>query len=196
MAGPELLLAAAAVQAVGAISQANTESKNLKSQAAAYDANATIQRNNAARVAREASLKEDAVRRQTALFLGRQRAAQAEAGTLGTGSGLDIQEDSYAQAELDALTVRYEGATQRRAYLQDADMLNYQAANARSNAKAVKRQGYMSAVGSMLGGAGRYYQAQSMIPQTPTNTVNVPSGNLPWQRPGNVRPQWAGGGYY
>lgn len=180
-------LAAAAVSAFGAIQQGNAASASYKAQAQASEYNAKIQEDNAARISREASIKEDNLRRQQAYFLGRQRAAIAESGVgLGSGSALDIQQDSETQAELDALTVRYEGETQRRAFLQDASLQRYEGSVARMNASEAKKAGYIGAVGSMLGGVGRYY-----------NSTNAPTASrLPWQAPGNVRPSYMGGGYY
>ena len=153
-------LAAAAVSAVSSIQQGNAQAANLKSEAAANTRNADIQRENAARVSREAGVREDNLRRQQAQFFGRQRAGQAESGTgLGTGTNLDVAEQDMNEAELDALTVRYEGASERRAYLSDANALDFQAKVNRSNASSARKSGYLNAFGSMLGGVGRYSQA-------------------------------------
>lgn len=155
--GPEIMLAMTAFQAIGALSQGNAESASLKSQAAAQEYNAAVQRNNAIRASREASIREDRTRRQAAQFLGRQRAAIAESGTgLGSGSAFDIQEDSEIQAELDALTVRYEGETERESLLQQSTLSTFGAQSSRANARSAKQSGQLKALGTVLGGVGRY----------------------------------------
>ncbi len=94
MAGPELLLAAAAVQAVSSISAGNNQARNYKAQAQALDYNAQINRDNAARVSLEYSIREDQQRRQQSIAIGRQRAGIAESGIGTSGTALDLEEQS------------------------------------------------------------------------------------------------------
>lgn len=166
-----LIIASTAVSAVGAISAGNAQAASLKSQANALEYNASVQRMNADRTAAEYSVREDQQRRQQAIILGRQRAGIAESGIGFTGTALDLEEQSNINAELDNLTLRYEGNTQRAALLQDATMSTYQAGAAKSQAKSAKQQGYISALGSVLGGAGRYYQSQSALSSASSPTA-------------------------
>ena len=198
MAGPEILLVAAAVQAVGQISAGNAQAKSYKAQAQAYDYNAKVQRDNAARVAMEYSLREDQERRRQAIYLGKQRGAIAESNIGFAGTALDLEEQSLINAEMDNLTLRYEGSTQRTALLNDAQLDEFNAGVSRMNAKQARRQGYMNALGTILGGAGRYYSSTSGVSNSaaPAGPVTTTAGPLPWQRAGSTRPYYMGGGTY
>lgn len=174
-----LLVASTAVQAIGSISAGNAQRASYNAAAKASDANATIQENNAARVSQEYSLQEDNMRREQARFLGRQRAGFAESGTgLGTGSNLDVMKEDTANAELDALTLRYQGDTERYGLLSDAAMSRYDAGVSRMNGSAAHKAGVIGAIGNVLGGAGRYADNANK-----TAALQTPSGgssNLPW----------------
>lgn len=160
--GTALIIASTAVSAVGAISAGNAQAASYKAQAQAQEFNSQQQLKNADRVAAEYSVREDNLRRQQAKFLGRQRAALAESDTgLGTGSNLDVTNEDTQNAELDALTLRYEGQQERRGLLLDATYSNYDATVSRMNASSARQAGYMSAFGKVLGGAGRYYDYSS-----------------------------------
>lgn len=174
-----LLVASTAVSAIGSISAGNAQAASYKAAAQASEANATIQERNAARVSNEYSIREDNLRREQARFLGRQRAGFAESGTdLGTGSNLDVAKEDTQSAELDALTLRYEGDTERYGLLTDASMSRYDAGVSRMNASSAKKAGYIAALGNVLGGAGRYTDNANKAA-----AIQTPSGgssNLPW----------------
>ena len=160
MAWSTLLIGAStAVSAMGAISQGNAQAASYRSQAAADTYNAQVTRDNAARTSHEFSLREDNLRRQQAQFLGRQRAGFAEAGIGTGGSAADVMEEDTVSSSLDALTLRYEGQTQRTAMLNQANLFDMQAAGANANAKQARKAGYIGALGSVLGGVGRYSSA-------------------------------------
>jgi hypothetical protein len=73
----------------------------------------------------EAGREEEAQRRETAAFLGKQRAAIAEAG-LGTGGTTGMLADQSAVlAELDALNIRYQGMLRGAGLLSEATTTRY-----------------------------------------------------------------------
>ena len=147
-----LLIGSTAMQAVGSIQKGNAEAASYKAQAQANTYNAEINQQNADRTSREYSIKEDNLRRQQAQFLGRQRAAFSEADIgYGTGSALDT-----VNSNLDALTLRYDGQTKRAAYLDQSNLDTFQSGVDKMNASSARTAGYISALGNVLGGAGRY----------------------------------------
>lgn len=176
-----LIAAATAVQAIGSISAAGAQASSYKAATKASEANAAIQTQNAARVSAEYSIREDNLRREQQRFLGRQRAGFAESGTgLGTGSALDVAQEDTQNAELDALTLRYEGNTERQGLLTDAAMSRFDAGVSRMNASSAKTAGYIGAVGNVLGGAGRYSDLSNKQAALSTPSGGGSKSNLPW----------------
>lgn len=122
---------------------------------AAANYNAQIQEQNAAVSRAEAGERESEVRRRSAMVLGSQRAAVAQAGGGSGGSAADIMQQSAVSAELDALTTRYEGEMRARGFEQEAASHRYSGEVAASRASS-------QAFASILGGVGDYmgYQEQ------------------------------------
>lgn len=135
--------AAGAVGAVGSIQQG-------KAAQSAANYNAQLQEQEAAQRSREASLAEEATRRRSRQQLGRQRAQLAESGIGFEQMGTSLIEDSVKFAEMDALNVRYEGATQRRGLLAGSNL-------SRAEGKNARRSSYFNAAGSLLRGGSRAY---------------------------------------
>lgn len=98
----------------------------------------------------QAGQREDAQRRMARRFLGEQRAAFGQSGTGTGGSAADVMAQSARDAELDALTIRYEGDLRARGMKAEAEA-------ARFAGRQAKRQGYFQAAGTLLGAAGDYY---------------------------------------
>jgi hypothetical protein len=142
-----LLIASTAMQAIGAIQQGNAAKDAANYNAGMLDQNATVER-------QQAGAREDALRRRSAMVLGSQRAAFGQSGGGMGGSAADVMQQSAMNAELDALTTRYEGDLRARG-------MQAQATGERFAGEQAQRQGYFNAVGSILGGAGNYmgYQA-------------------------------------
>jgi hypothetical protein len=119
--------------------------------------------------------RENLTRDRSARTLADQRAAllangvDPTSGTALIGSGQSAQD-----AEMDALTLRYEGLMQARGQNMEAD-------NARYQGKAAKRQGMFSAAGSLLMAGSKYIGGtQALAPvetRIPTPTV-FPRGML------------------
>lgn len=129
----------AVVQAVGAIQQAGA-------QATAANANARIAEQNATLARQQAKVDEARRRRLARKELGALRASVGASGINFTGSALDVYEDSFMEAELDALTIRHNGEIEALGFQKEA-ALN------RQRAKSAKIGGAFEATGLLLSGA-------------------------------------------
>jgi hypothetical protein len=116
-------IALAALSAAGTMAQGAAANKTAKYQAEIMRQNADITRQRAA-------VEEDKYRRQTAKLLGRQRALFANSGVSLEGSPLLAQEDTAANAELEALTIKHSGDLDAAAQLNDAMLTRLKGRNA------------------------------------------------------------------
>jgi hypothetical protein len=96
----------------------------------------------------QATFEEAQLRRRTKLQLARQRAAIGASGLALEGSPLLALEDTAAEAELDALSIRY--AANLAGVRSSA-----QAARDRAAGRAAQQQGRLDAVGAAFGGASK-----------------------------------------
>lgn len=159
-AAPIMLLATIATSALGAYSAVqagNAQSASYQSQSQAANYNATIQKQNADVAHQQANAREEAQRRQARQQLGKMRAAIAQSGTGLEGSNADIYGQSAANAELDALNIRYEGDLEARGLLAQSELSKYDARVAKMNASTSKTSGYLGAGAAILGGVTSYY---------------------------------------
>ena len=140
------LIAATATKAIGSIQQGNAAKKSA-------DFNATMLEQGAAVERQQTAAREDAKRREARMVLGSQRAAFAQSGGGLEGSAADVMQQSAINAELDALTLRYEGDLRARG-------MQAESTSERFAGKQAQRQGYFAAAGSILGGSGQYMGAQ------------------------------------
>lgn len=151
-----VIIASTAMQALGAIQQGNAQAASYRSQQAASNYNAAVMEQNAGIEREQANAREEAQRREARMILGSQRAALSQAGIGMGGSAADVMQQSATDAELDALTLRYEGDMRARGLMIGAEQERYQGAVAGANASAARRSGYMQAAGSILAGTGNY----------------------------------------
>lgn len=131
------------ISALGAIQGGNQ-------QARAAEFNAQAAQN-------QAAAQEAQQRRQAARVMGQGRANVAASGIEMDGSPLEVMADSAANAELDALTIRYGGQVR--------------ADQERMRGSMARQAGYMGAASSLLMGMGqasRGSRAPNVPPQTPT----------------------------
>lgn len=150
---PWLMAAGAAVSAVGAIQSANAQAAALGSQAAAANYNADISDEQAEQSLRVNTMEQLRLQREQRQFMGRQRAAAAQAGVGKGGSTKDILDQSETLAELDRLNLAYEGSLRARGYSTQADLDRFNASAYRGQIGPTRRAGYMSAVGTGLSSA-------------------------------------------
>jgi len=169
-----MMAASAAASAIGAIQQGMAAQAQAKSAQDAANYNATIKRQQAASELQQANAREEQQRRGTRQVLGQQRAALAQAGIGMGGSALDIEEQSADRAELDALTMRYEGDLRSKGLLAAAEGAEYEGRAAISAGKNAMTGAYLSAGASLLSAAGTYKYYSAGIPSS-TLSTNAPS---------------------
>lgn len=143
---------AAGASAIGSIYAGNQAAAQNSYAARVAEQNQVIAR-------QQSNAREELIRREMAQRLGQQRAAAAQSGfDPSTGSMLALQGESAGNAELEALTARYEGQLQ-------AISFGNEAAGYRSQAKAARTTGYLNAAGSLLSSAARYGSSLKLNPQ-------------------------------
>lgn len=152
-----MTVASSAMSAMGAIQQGQAAEAEAQARANALRRDALIKQMQAGVERQQANLREEQQRRQSRGLLGKQRAAVAQAGVGFGGSALDVMEDSANKAELDALTIRYEGDIRSRGLLADAEGDRYAAEVAIVKGKNAKKAAYISAGASILSGAAAGY---------------------------------------
>lgn len=145
-----IMWSAAAFQALGAISSANSQASALKAQAASANYNAEVSKQQATQALATSTAQQSALRRDQRAQAGRMRAAAAQSGVGFGGSTADIFEQSDTLSELDAMNVAYEGALKARGYNTQAELDSFNARAYSAQVKGVRRAGYMQAAGSLL----------------------------------------------
>jgi len=160
-----MLAASAAMSAVGAIQQGMAAQAQAQAAQGAANYNATIKRQQAASELQQSNAREEQQRRGTRQVLGQQRAALAQAGIGMGGSALDIEEQSADRAELDALTMRYEGDLRAKGLLAAAEGAEYEGRAAISAGENAMTGAYLSAGASLLSAAGSYKYYSAGMPR-------------------------------
>ena len=151
-----LIAASAAMSAVGAIQQGQAAAAQGRAQQQAQQYNAIVKQQNAALARQQAGAREEQQRRGARQVLGQQRAALAQAGIGMGGSALDIEEQSAVRAELDALSIAYEGDLQASGLLAAAQQDIYMGEVAKARGDNERTASYVSAGASILSGAASY----------------------------------------
>ncbi len=114
--------------------------------------------------------REGLTRQRNAVTLSDQRGALSANGVDPTsGTALIGVAQSSQDAELDALTIRYEGLMQGRDQNMQADLAKYEG-------KAKQRQSYFSAASSLLQ-AGAGYMGRTQMPAPVETRIPVPNPN-------------------
>lgn len=164
-----LMAASTAMTAAGAIQQGQAAAAQGRAQQQAQQYNAVVKEQNAALARQQAGAREEQQRRQARQVLGQQQAALAQAGIgVGFGSALDIEEQSMVRAELDALTIAYEGELQAKGLLAAAQQDLYYGEVAKARGENERTASYMSAGASILSGAAKY----GSMTYTPSTTLD------------------------
>ncbi len=163
MAAP-MMIAAAVMQTVSSIAGGNAADAAGRRNGALLDQQADATRS--ATVTRE-----NLTRERNAREMANQRASLAANGVDATsGTALIGVTQSAQDAEMDALTLRYEGLMQARGQNMEAD-------NARYQGKAAKRQAYWGAAGSLLN-AGSKYLSSTQAPAPVETRIPTPNPNF------------------
>lgn len=156
-----LMAASAAMAAYGKIQQGKVESANAKAASQAQVYNAQVNEQNSQQAGMVASSRELLQRGNQAQQLGQMRAGMAETGNIGVGSNAQLERQSEVNAELDALTTRYQGVLQSRGYKAEAGLDYYQSKVSRVNAGAARQAGYWGAATELVKGAASMYGASA-----------------------------------
>ena len=138
---------------VGSIRQARAQSEQMEYQADVARQNQQLAEQQASAERRQGYENMVTQRQETARLIGRQRAAAGASGAVvDVGSNLDLQADTAAQGEIDAINT-YNQALDR-AYNYDVQAVNYgnQAAAYDASASSTKKAGYINAFGTAIGG--------------------------------------------
>lgn len=144
-----MALAATAMSVIGKVTEGNQADK-----VGTYNAN--ILNQNATAQAQAGTARENNMRDRNAQTLASQRASLSANGVDATsGSALVGTEQNARDADLDALTMRYENILQVRNTRTQADMALYEG-------KAKKKAGQLSAFGQIIGAAGNYMSGTQM----------------------------------
>ena len=146
--------AGAAVGAASAIGQGRAAASAYSAQAANDDQNAKIAAKQAEQAALAGAREEREMRQRGAAAMGTQRAAFSANGLdIGSGSPLDVLNDTQYLNELDALTIRQNTANDVWGHqVQSVNYINQAKAN-RAAARNSRRAGNLGAFGSLLTGA-------------------------------------------
>lgn len=132
---------AAIVAAVGVVSSLS-QAQQQKS-AAKY--NEKLAENQAVGARQEAAAAADRQQRQSAKTIGTMQASYAASGVSTEGSPLEVLEESARNAELDRLTILWNGEGRAQGYQNTAEL-------ERSRGKNAMASGYLSAAGSAMKG--------------------------------------------
>lgn len=147
------------MSAAGSIAAAQAQADAARYQAQINEMNAKIARKRARDALERGKLEEQQKRQDVQAVLGRQRAAMAANGVdINFGSPLDTLADAAMMGEMDSLIVRTN--FHRQAYNHDVEAENFRAqANLnRMEAKAATTGGFLSAMGTIIGGFGKVYE--------------------------------------
>ena len=144
MSGIELAIASAVIGAVGSIASA-------RSQAAGFEFQASIQRQQAQREREIAERDADAFRRRQSALLATGRARRAASGVAVTGTPLLVEEDFIEEAALNEALIRAGGAVR-------ATRLEQSALISRRGAGAARTSGLFGAGRTLLTGFGEAFK--------------------------------------
>ena len=146
-----------ALAATGALLQGNAQSASYKAAAQANDYNATVARQNAVVAMDQANQREELQRRKFGELQGQAVAAAAQSGAGMDGSNADVLRQNAINAEMDALTIRYEGQMQARGLQAQADLQQFEGRVNRMNARTARLAGYANAGAALLTGGSKAY---------------------------------------
>lgn len=138
---------------ISSIQQGKAQSEQAKYQADVARQNQQLAEQQASAERKQGYDNMVAKRQEAAKLIGRQRAmAGASGATVDEGSNLDLQADTAAQGELDAINAYNQGLD--RAYNSELQAANYgsQAGAYDAQASSAKNAGYLNAASTAIGG--------------------------------------------
>lgn len=156
--GTMLAIGSAVVGGIGQIQQGQAQAAAARYQAQVGEMNAQLADRRARDALERGQLEEQKKRQEAAAIRSRQVAAMSANGVdTSFGSPLETLIDTATMGELDALTIRTNA--NRESYDFKVDAVNKRAGAelARANARSAEAGGYLSALGTVLGGASNAY---------------------------------------
>lgn len=144
--------------AIGQLVKGRQDRNEIDRQRDIEQFNIKVGEQNAALSAQQTSAREEEIRRRARRALGQQRAAIAQSGTGEDGTNAQLAFQSTANAELDALNVRYAGALERMGILNDVTMRKYNDKVLKQQGKQAMRMRWFNAVSSFFGGGAQQQQ--------------------------------------
>lgn len=155
-----LMIGSTVMGGAGAIQQGQATAASAKYNAQVADMNAKLSDRAAKDALERGKLEEQKQRQKTQQVLGAQQAGMAANGVdLTFGSPLDLLVDTAVMGEMDALTIRTNSAREERDIRQQGANYRGQAGMYRAQASSASSGGFLSAMGTVLGGgaqAGTY----------------------------------------
>lgn len=118
-----------------------------------YNYNASIAEQNAQEAKNAAKTEETQFRKQGDRLLSTQRSLYAKSGVAMTGSPLDVQAETAAEIESDALNIRRNGSLAAQGFKQEAALQRGYGDMAKTRGKNAYSAGLWQAGGSLLSGA-------------------------------------------
>jgi len=172
MCEPVSIMAAVTIASAAFAAKSQIDQGNYQKGVSRY--NARVAENQAQEVRRAGTEAENIQRRKTATLLAKQRAQLGTAGVeLGSGSALQLQEDTQLLGEIDALRIRSNVDSQ-------VDSLQTGAELTRSQGNAAASMGRTAAVGSLLSGgaavAGTGVADKWFTPNSSANLIKSQTG--------------------
>lgn len=153
MSGVEVAVLAAAM-ATAEVIKGIGEYQQGKAEKQAYDANAEILRNNAARKRLETSLNEDIARSNARRNLARMEAAAAENGQIDSPTMSGLLGQAAADEEQNILNRRYAGMSEAENYDNQAKLQNYYGKQAAANGRNAFKMSFLT---GGVKGLSKYY---------------------------------------
>ena len=157
---------AAIVAAVGVVSSLS-QAQQQKS-AAKY--NEKLAENQAVGARQEAAAAADRQQRQSAKTIGTMQASYAASGVSTEGSPLEVLEESARNAELDRLTILWNGESRAQGYQNTAEL-------ERSRGKNAMASGYLSAAGSAMKGFAMFGGGKTDAESSGASTASTTSSD-------------------
>lgn len=157
-------------QGVGGMLNALVNFRNVRSQAASADYNATSSRQQADQALRVSSAEQVEQNRQARQIAGTQRAATAQSGTGDRGSNKDILDQTSTLSHLDQLNLAYDGMVKRQGFLSQTEMDAFQRNEMKRAAPLVLIGGALTSAGHAAAGYSDYSRRTAGA-ETPRRSV-------------------------
>ena len=160
----------AAIAASATVAEGYNQYQQGKEQKKAYDANANILRQNAARKRMETSLNEDILRSQNRKQAAKAQAAFGEAGMITSATTTGVLGQMGGEQEQNVLNQRYLGETEAVNYMNQANLQNYYGKQAATQGRNAFKMSFLQAI---VNGASAYFGVTGAASSTASLAENT-----------------------